>query len=211
MSPKSAKQPTLTVVINMRPELLDYVESLGHMVFENGAYNVNIIGIRSSAHQPNRFDDKIHCIYKDESGEWFHKSWSCTTEPGKYWLENPTNVAGTAVLVPGQYRSVWKIDKHQGKYDALCQRNGTVKTYRDNNRDEIIDCDPDSITEGYYGINIHKAGAHSTQIDRWSAGCQVFSTATDFAEFMDICYKARDKWGNSFTYTLIPEEDKSVS
>jgi hypothetical protein len=194
----------------MRPEILDYAESLGYKVFESGAYNVNIIGVRSTDHTANSFDDVIHCVFKDEDDQWVHKSWACTTEPGSYWLENPTNVNGTAILVPGQYRGVWKIDKHQGKYDALCQRNGTVKTYRDDTKDDIIDCDVESITEGYYGINIHKAGAHSTQVDRWSAGCQVFANADDFAEFMDICYKARDKWGNSFSYTLVPEEAKRV-
>ena len=194
----------------MRPEILDYAESLGYKVFESGAYNVNIIGVRSVDHKANSFDDVIHCVYKDDDGAWVHKSWACTTEPGNYWLENPTNVNGTAILVPGQYRGVWKIDKHQGKYDALCQRNGKVKTYRDSNKDDIIDCDVESITEGFYGINIHKAGAHSTQVDRWSAGCQVFANADDFAEFMDICYKARDKWGNSFSYTLVPEEAKRV-
>ena len=194
----------------MRPEILDYAESLGYKVFESGSYNVNIIGVRSTDHKANSFDDVIHCVFKDEDGEWVHKSWACTTEPGNYWLENPTNVNGTAILVPGQYRGVWKIDKHQGKYDALCQRNGKVKTYRDSNKDDIIDCDVESITEGFYGINIHKAGAHSTQVDRWSAGCQVFANAEDFSEFMDICYKARDKWGNSFSYTLVPEEAKRV-
>ena len=194
----------------MRPPILDYVESLGYKVFESGAYNVNIIGVRSAEHTANSFDDVIHCVFKDDDDKWVHKSWFCTTEPGSYWLENPTNVNGTAILVPGQYRGVWKIDKHQGKYDALCQRNGKVKTYRDSNKDDIVDCDVESITEGFYGINIHKAGAHSTQVDRWSAGCQVFANAKDFAEFMDICYKARDKWGNSFSYTLVPEEAKRV-
>tara|TARA_Y100000114_G_scaffold131389_1_gene129577 strand:+ start:2744 stop:3331 length:588 start_codon:yes stop_codon:yes gene_type:complete len=192
----------------MHPEILDYASSLGHTIFLNGQYNLNLIGIRNAEHQANRFDDKIHCVYKDENDKWVHKSWACTTEPGKYWLENPTNVNGTAILVPGQYRSVWKIDLHQGKYEALCQRNGTVKVYRDDNRDEIIDCDPDSITEGYYGINIHKAGANSTQIDRWSAGCQVFANESDFDEFMDICRKARETWGNAFSYTLILEDER---
>jgi hypothetical protein len=194
----------------MRPDILSYVDSLGYLVFESGQYNVNIIGVRNRNHQPNRFDDTIHCVYKDESDEWVHLAWSCTTEPGKYWLENPTNVNGTAVLVPGQYRSVWKIDKHKGKYNALCQRNGKVKVYRDDNQDEIIDCDSDTITEGFYGINIHKAGAHSTQIDRWSAGCQVFANESDFDEFMDICGKAREKWGNTFSYTLILEDEAQV-
>ena len=97
----------------MRPVLLDYVDSIGHAVFESGEYNLNIIGIRSKDHKANSFDDRICVVYKDEQG-WITRTWECTTEPGKYWLENPSNVKGTAILVPGQYRSVWKIDKHQG-------------------------------------------------------------------------------------------------
>ncbi len=188
----------------MKPFLLDYVESIGHAVFTKGQYNLNIIGIRSKDHKPNRFDDRICVVFKDEQG-WVTRTWECTTEPGKYWLENPTNVSGTAILVPGQYRGVYKIDKHQGKYDALCQRNGPVKVYRDDNRDDIIDSEVGTEEQGYFGINIHKAGSDSTQVGRWSAGCQVFSQSADFDEFMSICYAAKSKWGDSFTYTLIDE------
>ena len=190
----------------MKPVLLDYVSSLGHAVFENGEYNLNIIGIRSKDHKPNCFDDRICVVFRDEQG-WITRTWECTTDPGRYWLENPMNVGGTAILVPGQYRGVYKIDKHAGKYDALCQRGGTVKTYRDSNKDDIIDLDVQSITEGMYGINIHKAGTDSTQVNKWSAGCQVFSHSKDFDEFMSICYAARNKWGNSFSYTLIDEPE----
>ena len=189
----------------MRPVLLDYVASLGHAVFEKGEYNVNIIGIRSKEHKPNSFDDRMCLVFKDEMG-WITHTWACTTEPGKYWLENPGNIDGTAILVPGQYRGVYKIDLHQGKYDALCQRNGAVRTYRDNNKDDVVDLSSDSITEGFYGINIHKAGRSSTQVDKWSAGCQVLREE-DFEEHMSFCYIARTKWGDSFTYTLIDEPD----
>ena len=188
----------------MKPFLLDYVESIGHAVFTKGQYNLNIIGIRSKDHKPNRFDDRICVVFKDEQG-WVTRTWECTTEPGKYWLENPTNVSGTAILVPGQYRGVYKIGKHRGKYDALVQRGGPVKVYRDDNRDDIIDSEVGTEEQGYFGINIHKAGSDSTQVGRWSAGCQVFSQSADFDEFMSICYAAKSKWGDSFTYTLIDE------
>jgi len=189
----------------MKPYLLDYVESLGYAVFTSGKYNLNIIGIRSKDHQPNKFDDRICVVYKDDDG-WITRTWSCTTEPGKYWLENPINVSGTAILVPGQYRGVYKIGKHRGQYDALVQTAGRVKTYRDDNKDEIIDADVSTQEEGYFGINIHKAGQRSTQIDRWSAGCQVFANAEDFDDFMDICRKQTSVRGwRTFTYTLVEE------
>ena len=98
----------------MRPILLDHVDALGHAVFEQGEYNLNIIGIRSKDHQPNSFDDRICIVYRDEQG-WITRTWECTTEPGKYWLENPSNVSGTAILVPGQYRSVYMQKSAQKK------------------------------------------------------------------------------------------------
>mgnify|MGYP003629608765 CR=1 FL=1 len=187
----------------MRPYLLDKVADLGHAVFESGKYNLNIIGIRSSSPKSNKFDDRMCVVYKDDSG-WVTRTWECTTDPGQYWLENPINVEGTAILVPGQYRGVYKIAKHQGKYHALCQRNGRVKVYRDNNRDDILDRDDESVMNGVFGINIHKAGSHSTQVDKWSAGCQVFSNESDFDDFMDICrQQIKERGWRTFTYTLI--------
>jgi hypothetical protein len=190
----------------MRPVLLDVVDSLGHAVFESGMYNLNIIGIRSKTTEVNKFDDRICVVFRDELG-WITRTWPCTTDPGTYWLDNPSNVAGTAILIPGQYRGVYKIGKHRGQYDALVQKGGTVKVYRDANKDEVLDMDPDTEQEGYFGINIHKAGEHSTEVNKWSAGCQVFANKDDFEEFMSICYAARTKWGDSFTYTLIDEPE----
>jgi hypothetical protein len=68
----------------------------------------------------------------------------------------------------------------------------------------------ENIQEGIFGINIHKAGKFkngSTQIDKWSAGCQVFSKESDFNQLMELAYKAKDLYGNSFTYTLIESKD----
>ena len=188
------------------PVLLDYVESLDHVVFTQGLYNVNIIGIRSRVNRPNEFDDRKCVVFKDELGG-VTRTWACTTDPGKYWLEHPSNVDGTAILVPDQYRGAYKIGKHRGQYDALVQRGGRVAVYRDSNRDMILNMDPENTQEGYFGINIHKAGASSTQVNKWSAGCQVFANAEDFEEFMSICYAARNKWGEKFTYTLVDEPD----
>jgi hypothetical protein len=114
------------------------------------------------------------------------------------------NAAGVARLVEGQYRGSHTIRLHQGKYEALGQAKN-VKVYRDANHD--MKYDETKITEGVYGINIHKAGADSTYVENWSEGCQVFKKAADFEEFMKICRKARDIHGNSFSYTLIGSND----
>ena len=71
----------------------------------------------------------------------------------------------------------------------------------------------ENVHEGVFGINIHRAtaksGGTSTRVDKWSAGCQVIAKNSDFKEFMEICHKAKDVWGNSFTYTLIESNDIS--
>jgi hypothetical protein len=67
----------------------------------------------------------------------------------------------------------------------------------------------ENIKEGIYGINIHRASATgtSTQIDKWSAGCQVIANNQNFDKLMELANKSKDKWGNSFTYTLIESKD----
>ena len=79
--------------------------------------------------------------------------------------------------------------------------------YRDGNKDDKYDLDEKNTQEGIFGINIHRAtkyaGKTSSQIDKWSAGCQVIASNDDWNEFMKIMRKARSYYGNSFTYTLI--------
>lgn len=184
--------------------------NLNYAYFTNGEYNLNIIGVRADMDNrvTNRYDDVIVVEYK-ENGKLVRKIWDITTEPGSKLMRNPSNSKGTAILVPGQYRGVYKIDLHRGKYKALCQRNGSVKVYRDKNRDNVYDCNVNTIDKGWFGINIHRSNETYTRttIDGYSAGCQVFNNPKDFAEFMKLVEKSASIYGNKFTYTLITEDD----
>ena len=188
------------------------VERKGYKYFVNGAYNVNIVGIRNSSTNnqvTDKFDDCITLSYKGDDGEWRMHCYKATTDPGKYWTENLMNSSGVAILKPGQYRGAYKIRKHRRKYYALCQR-GPVTVYRDRNKDDVYDMVEEYARRGVYGINIHKAGSWkngSKIVDKWSAGCQVFSTESDFNEFMSVMYIARDRWSDSFSYTLLDSND----
>ena len=191
-----------------REQIVAAVKKEGHKWFENGDYNVNIVGVRNSATHnevTNKFDDWMTISYK-VNGEWNFHCYDCTTDPGKYWVDNLMNPDGVAIVVPGQYRSSHKIGLHQGKYEALRQQK-PIKVWRDDNKDNVYDHIADDIQDGVFGINIHRAtkypGHESTQVDKWSAGCQVIAAYNDFEEFMNVMYKARDAWSNSFTYTLI--------
>ena len=184
----------------------------GFKFFENGDYNLNIIGVRNNSGDASMFDDFINVFYK-VNGAWVCDSYPVTTEPGPSILKRPLkSVAhkGTAILVPGQYTSTYKIDWHGNRdrgHMALCQRGGQVSVWRDNNRDSKPDYHgPEDV--GWYGINIHKHRGSDARVNTGgvSAGCQVFQSSRDFAEFMETCDEAKDKWGNSFTYTLLEEK-----
>jgi hypothetical protein len=170
-----------------RLQIEQTVKAKGYKWFENGNYNLNIVGVRNSSTNEevtNKFDDLLTVSYKTEN-IWNFRQWGCTTDPGKYYTENLLNPDGVAILIPGQYRSTYSIGLHQGKYEALKQMK-PVQVYRDNNKDNFYDMQPDDIQEGIFGINIHRASATgtSTQIDKWSAGCQVIANYKDFDRLM---------------------------
>jgi hypothetical protein len=169
---------------------------LGHKFFENGDYNVNIIGIRNSAtgqRVTNQFDDKMVVAYK-EKDNWMISEWAITTDNG----------AGTARVKPGQYRGSHAIGLHQGKYEALKQC-GPLTVYRDDIKDGIYN--EQNTQTGIFGINIHKAGIDSALVNNWSEGCQVFKRTQDFNKFMILMKKAAAYHGNRFSYTLIDSKD----
>ena len=199
-----------------REQIQNTVEGKGYKYFHdnrNKSYDVNIIGIRNSETKgrvTNAFDDTMTISYKCEEGEWHYHEFNCTTDPGSHWVKNILNKRGVAILKPGQYRGSHKLRLHQGKYLALGQKKH-MKIYRDDNRDGNYDLNENTVREELIGINIHRAtaktGGKSTRIDKWSAGCQVIAANDDWHEFMDICRVARDKWSNSFTYTLLDSKD----
>ena len=156
-----------------------------------------IIGIRSNANLPNKFDDLIGLI-ENNTITWF----TGTTNPGTHWLKNLLNPKGAALLKPNQYPNTWKLDLHQGKYLALCQRKNVV-VYRDGDKDDIAE--ETKVTEtGFFGINIHRANDKlvSKLIDKWSAGCQVLNNPDDFKELL---HQAKLSGKKQFTYTLLNE------
>ena len=198
-----------------REQIEAAVKAKGYKWFENGDYNLNIVGVRNAEtlnEVTNKFDDHLTLSYKVD-GEWNYHCFEATTDPGKHWVDNVLNEAGVAILKENQYRGSHKIGLHQGKYEALRQQK-PVQVYRDNNLDDCYDMDESTLQEGIFGINIHRAtkweGKKSTQIDKWSAGCQVIAANDDFRLFMEICNKSKDIWGNSFTYTLINSDDLEV-
>jgi hypothetical protein len=189
-------------------KLYDALKRKGYKVFESDTkpYNLNIVGIRNNTTVSNRFDDYISVMWKYK-GNWNFVFYEATTDPGLYWLNHPMNPHGTAVLKEGQYPGSHKIGKHKD-YKALEQK-GNVTVIRDYNKDGIIDYNSGHEEIGIFSINIHRAklNGRSIQVDKWSAGCQVFAGSADFDQFMRMCDQAAIYWGNSFTYTLLHSND----
>jgi len=182
----------------------------GYAVFENDSkpLNINYVGIRDSS-GVNKFNDFLVMFWKYR-GQWSFFVRPGTCDPGTYWLENPSNPHGTAILKEGQYRGAWKLGLHQGKYEALVQRK-EVTVIRDGNKDGVLDLDAGYEDTGFFGINHHRANAknESIQVDKWSAGCQVTADPNLYDIFIQICKESAELWGEGITYTLLNIDDFS--
>jgi len=94
-----------------KEQIKNAVKSKDYKWFENGEYNLNIVGIRNSTTNDiitNKFDDSLTLSYSVEGKSLFHQ-WVITTDPGKYWEENLLNPHGVAIVVPGQYRGSHEV------------------------------------------------------------------------------------------------------
>lgn len=196
--------------------LIGYIESVfktkGYDFFVDGFYNLNIFGVRSPKKKEdlNKFDDFLFVVYQDEHGHWNIRQYPCTTTPGASVLMDPINSQGTAILIPGQYKSAYSVDMHKSSYPALCQRRAEVSVWRYLHDRDLGQLDTEQVYTGYFGINIHKAGIDSTQVDGWSAGCQVISNEMDWHSFWRIVSKGAAIWGPTFTYTLFNASDFQI-
>jgi hypothetical protein len=168
--------------------------------FFKGELNVNLFAIRKKINT-NLFDDEIWLVY-EENGAKYVKQWAATTDAGFTYLRKPMNPNGTAIIVPGQYRGAYGVGRHTS-YEALRQQK-PMKYYRDINKDLKHNLEGRIYEEIGY-TNVHHAGKDSGTIDSWSAGCIVFKRIIDFNDMMKVMRKARDKYGNSFTFTLFSE------
>jgi hypothetical protein len=193
------KKPTLK-------RLTEALSQAGMPPLFKGELNLTLIGIRAQDTDANGFNDLLCVVHEDAAGKPQLLTYPITTDPGRYYREHPINVNGTAILKPGHYKKCWQIGAHQGKYIALVQR-GPMTVYRDRNKDAHLDMEREET--GYFGINLHRAGAnaHTLLTDKVSAGCQVFANSEDFDAVMALAHKSAAKYGNRFSYTLLNEAD----
>jgi hypothetical protein len=154
---------------------------------------VLLVSIRgSSPLGTNSFDDRAGTVYRDHQGELHVKLYDATNDPGDYWLNNPPKPEGTAVPCAGYYTGAMVLGNHKGK-PGLLNRGLTPVTFNrylsDGNGGWKVN--KENVSK-YVGLNIHRAGTASTQVDRWSAGCTVFARSADMDEVLKTCKKGLD-------------------
>lgn len=186
-----SNKPTLSP-LDLSPEMLYVmINEIGGVVFTD-PYLLNIVAIRD-LDNPDEWNDTLIYFYFDNKKSTHIKYVTeFTTDPGLKYLKSPMNASGTAIVVEGWYRKLWKLGKHKGKYDALVQ-NTPIKIYRDYNKDSKLDTDPNSIETGIFGINLHHASQYNSaeEVGAWSAGCLVIRDFDDWLDFMKavhLCY-----------------------
>lgn len=172
-------------------QVLDLINQVGLEIDPTFA----VVVLRRLPGKVDVFDDWL-CILWRDGARWEIRAWACTADPGLYWLHNPGKVEGTAILVPGQH--LMTLGEHKGQYPCLVQAEA-LAVWRDGDRDNALRYGG-RIYRDSIGIQIHHAGAFSTIVDRWSAGCIVVAALTDWTKFWKFIQSANR---STFPVTLL--------
>lgn len=187
---KPTTRPKLT-----EPELLKLIKPFA---IDRVKYPVIVVGIRGyyedSMGKPDQNDRGIYddAIFIHSMGVAF-RAFNANTDPSIFRSGTGTGQSkGIASLVPGLYFA-HKLDMHNGKYLALCQRVAPVKVLRDGSKGQYQD-------EGMFGINIHCGGVNTTG----SEGCQTIPF-DQWQEFIDIIrQELLQCFGSKYRAAVVP-------
>ena len=171
-------------------------------------YSVNLGGIRDVDNlESNAFNDLIYAIYTNSDGELRGVVVNATTDAGLYYRENPLNVKGTAILIPGCYRSVYQLKDNGHKGYRAFRQVKNMDYYRDADRDGELEM-VGGVSSEIALTNLHHAGQNSTQVDKWSAGCQVVGSMKDWDKLLEVGEtQIRNGLGDKFSYTLFHSDE----
>jgi len=211
MSRVSALKPN-PVVSDLAHLVVAAMERKGHQV-DRGPGEVNIVYVEgmnpdgtANADEANKWND-LRLLIRFEGGEpRIIGEWAATTEPGRYWTENPMNPLGAARIEFGQYKA-WQVGIHNESHEALVQTGGPLTVCRDLNKDGQRT--GDKRQTGEFGINQHW-GYDLPQVEKASAGCLVGQSKDGHRQFMalvksDPRYQANRKY--VFATAVLQESD----
>lgn len=162
---------------------------------------------RENADELNFWNDRRLVFRIDDDGNpVIMINVAATTEPGRYYTQNPMNPAGAARIAFGQYKA-HGIGLHNGQHPALVQR-GKIRVHRDINRDGKRSAnDPISIGSSW-GINQHttRPGQPPELVGKYSAGCLVGQSYSEHMAFMALIrhdIRLKNNGGYLFTTAVI--------
>lgn len=163
---------------------------------------------------PDEFNDLRSVIEFVGGKAQFIGRWEATTEPGRWYTNNPISAyarkRGAARIEFGQYKA-WQVGRHGNAepHEALVQR-GTITVCRDLNKDMIRTGDRRD-TNNNFAINQHYGYDYPRKsIRKASAGCLVGRTRQGHKDFMAIIKQDRRYQKNHnylFYTTIVPADD----
>lgn len=158
--------------------------------------HINLFGIRDPSNV-DIFNDCIGIAYSD-SGSFICRTFTATTDPGKYYLLNPMTKKGTAILKEGYHKNAFMFGLHKGQYKALIQAS-ELPVYRDNTKDLVLNMDDKTVEKGWFGINLHRGNLYNIidTVGKNGAGCQVVKYPNSLQIILDLCRMS----GNRYNYT----------
>lgn len=154
-------------------------------------FELNIVGVRTSLIHPNIYNDIMCIAFLDEKGVKNYFTYTITTLPGKFWLNEPSRPEGCAIVMPGQYLNIYVkgIHGHTRPHEALIQYGSGINIWRDNDRDDIPEFEGPKVTiekNVFIGANLHASWAKGERfmIDKDSAACQVAAENENHEQYL---------------------------
>lgn len=143
---------------------------------------------RENADEMNFWNDR-RLVFRigDDGNPIVMMNVAATTEPGKYYTQNPLNPLGAARIAFGQYKAHC-IGLHNGQQPALVQR-GKIRVHRDINRDGKRSANDPIVIGSGWGINQHstRPGEPPKLVGKYSAGCLVGQSYSEHMSFIGLC------------------------
>ncbi|MEM9092744.1 MAG: hypothetical protein AAGC93_28955 [Cyanobacteria bacterium P01_F01_bin.53] len=202
---------------DLASRILSYMDSKGYKIFE-GLREYNIVYVEGmnpngslNSDSDNVFND-IRLVIEIIDGypKIVGGPWLASTEPGRYYVNNPMNSKGAARIQFSQY-TAWQVGIHGNSepHEALIQTGGIVSVHRDFDKNGIRT--GDKLDTGYFGINQHSGYDNPVRnVGRASAGCLVARSRAEHRQFMALI---KQDWRYQrdrqfiFTSTIIPGDD----
>jgi hypothetical protein len=217
-SASSSKYPTWDLSMDFASRIIRFMMDKGYDIFD-GEREQNIIYIegvnpdgRLNSDRIDGWND-ISCLisFSNNTPYFAMKPVTATTEPGRYYIDNPLHPEGAFRIAFGQQRA-WRVGQHGTDLHSALVQVDNIRGFRDLNKDGSRV--GDKLYVGYdMGVNHH--GSYTTGIvGRSSAGCLVREYRSDHVKFMDLVVKDPQYIANAdfmFSATVIDGTEFSQS